>query len=382
MSFLVPVFFLPAVFGDAIGIPKLMILLLGNVVVLLLWAYEVYRSNSLRLSTTVFDMPLLGLAVAYLAGSIFASPNTIGSLLSPTGAGSVLMLVMFYILAVQTKGVIGSKSTTHSLAESEAKLPIARLMAMISKSDNPLMSGLQHSALLIAVWSIVNVSMKLAEMSYSFTVSGVDIQFPLIQLSPMGDLIAQTVFLVIMLTYVLSTLSGRSVYSYVKLAILLLGVAGSGYVLSQTSPFPLLPFRYGWVIAIETFKNAPIFGVGPENFITAFTRYKPTDINASDYWNATFNFSSNMYLHLLTTVGILGLSAYLLLVQRVYKLFKQGGKDHKGLLRIILGIVLIQLVVPFSMPLLFVEVVLLLTYAVKKSTPASKIKLIKVTENE
>jgi len=381
IALFVPVLFLPAVFGDSIGIPKLLVLVIGNVSLLLMWAYEVYRTGSLRWMNTYFDMPLLGLALAYVAGAVFASPNTKGSLLSPAGAGAMLMLVLFYMLVIQTKSLV--RSTHHSVHtdSNTGKLPIAKFIALIRKSDNILMNGLVHGALVVALWNIVNVGMQLASFSFTYNISQVTLQFPLTQLSPIGDVITQLVFLLITLAYLLINLSNRSIFGYIQQTVLLLGVVGSGYVLTQTTPFPLLPLRQGWIIAIETFKNAPFFGVGPENFITAFTRYKSADINVTDYWNITFGLSSNLYLHLLTTVGVLGLGFYLLLVRRIYKSFKTGGLVGKNILRLLLGIALVQLIVPSGISLLFVELVLLSEYAMKTSAPATKIKLVKVTES-
>ncbi|NCN58955.1 hypothetical protein COW99_03630 [Candidatus Roizmanbacteria bacterium CG22_combo_CG10-13_8_21_14_all_38_20] len=385
VSFLLPVFFLPAVFGDSIGIPKLLVLLVGNVGLLLFWAYEVYRTGSLRWMSTSFDMPLLALAVSYIAGAIFASSNTIGSLLSPAAAGAMLMLILFYILVVQTKAIVSKQSDIHMFhglpIEANAdKLPIARFVTMISNSDYALVNGLLHGALVVAVWNLINVGMELANFSYTTNIGQVTLQFPLSQLSPLGDVISQAVFLLIVLAYLLLNLPKRGLFGYICLAILSLGIIGTGYVLSQVSPFPLLPFKFGWIIAIESFKNAPIFGVGPDGFITAFTRYKPASINLTDYWTASFGLSSNMYFHLLTTVGILGLGSYLLLVRRVHVLFRHAEKNNKGILRVILGIFLIQLLIPFGMTLLFAQLVLLLEYGVKSSSPATKIKLVKISD--
>lgn len=379
VSFLFVVLFLPGVFGDSIGIPKLLVLVVGNASLLLLWSYDVYRMGSLRWMSTPFNVPLLALMLAYLAGAVFASSNTVGSLLSPAGAGSVMMLVLFYILVVQTRDIVSDKE--HAVSEeSTDKLPIAKFIAIVRRGEHSLIDGLLHGSLVVAVWNLVNVAMQLVDFSYTVVIGQVILQFPLSQLSPIGDVMSQTVFLLIMLAYVLFNLSSRTITGYIQLGVLLLGLVGSGYVLSQVSPFPLLPYRFGWVIAIETFKNAPFFGVGPENFVSAFTRYKSAGINLTPYWNMSFGLSSNMYFHLLTTVGVLGLGSYLLLIRRVYMLFKSADKVSKGILRIILGVFLIQLIIPFGMPLLFVLLVLLSEYAVRSNSRAAKIEFVKVMD--
>jgi hypothetical protein len=58
----------------------------------------------------------------------------------------------------------------------------------------------------------------------------------------------------------------------------------------------MLPFDVGMVVASQVFKNptAAAVGVGAENFVTAFTAFRPAGL--------TVNFSTNadFFLHMLT----------------------------------------------------------------------------------
>jgi hypothetical protein len=84
----------------------------------------------------------------------------------------------------------------------------------------------------------------------------------------------------------------------------------------------LLPIQAGWAIAIDIFKSgrAAFLGVGPENFISAFTSLRPISMNSdANLWTLRFGVSSNELFDTLTTVGLLG-ALFLSLI--FYKTFK------------------------------------------------------------
>jgi hypothetical protein len=87
-----------------------------------------------------------------------------------------------------------------------------------------------------------------------------------------------------------------------------------------------LPHDAGWRIATSSLGNSvrdAFFGVGPGHFVDAFTLNKPVNLNNSPLWNARFQTSSNFYFYLLTTLGIIGLASFLLLVARVVPLIRR-----------------------------------------------------------
>jgi len=62
-----------------------------------------------------------------------------------------------------------------------------------------------------------------------------------------------------------------------------------------------------WVIAVETFKRSPIFGVGAGNFVTAFNAFRSDSYNLTPMWANGFLHSSNGILNLWTELGIVGI---------------------------------------------------------------------------
>lgn len=104
--------------------------------------------------------------------------------------------------------------------------------------------------------------------------------------------------------------------------LVLVTVGITSYRLVKNPPL-LLPMSASWQIAIEGFKNLKtlLLGVGPANFMLAFTQSKPFSLNQTPLWNVIFTQGRSEYLHLLTTSGFLGLLSFVFLV---FNFFKKG----------------------------------------------------------
>ena len=76
-----------------------------------------------------------------------------------------------------------------------------------------------------------------------------------------------------------------------------------------------LDFKSAWVIAVESLKNSPIFGMGIGNFVQAFNLFKPASFNLTQAWSNTFSLSSLGILHIWTELGLIGL------VWTIYSIF-------------------------------------------------------------
>jgi Tfp pilus assembly protein PilF len=98
-----------------------------------------------------------------------------------------------------------------------------------------------------------------------------------------------------------------------------------------------------WVIAAETFKRMPIWGIGIGNFWEAFNSYRPVSYNLTSAWVSSFKFSSMGVLQLWTELGTVGLA--LVAIMGV-KFIKQ--KKDFDFLRL-LGVVIAALFLPVNL---------------------------------
>lgn len=81
----------------------------------------------------------------------------------------------------------------------------------------------------------------------------------------------------------------------------------------QLGTSPLLPLSANWSIFLETIKQPlhAVFGVGPENFLSAFSSGRPASLNMSMIWDTRFTAGSSFLFHTATTLGIAGVAALL-----------------------------------------------------------------------
>ncbi|MCR4307147.1 MAG: O-antigen ligase family protein [Candidatus Berkelbacteria bacterium] len=72
--------------------------------------------------------------------------------------------------------------------------------------------------------------------------------------------------------------------------------------------------RASWDVASQTIGKRPLFGTGPATFKFAFGQLKPRYLNSEDTWSVRFEKASSDFAETLTTTGIVGTLAYLLVV--------------------------------------------------------------------
>ncbi|MDO8495424.1 MAG: tetratricopeptide repeat protein [bacterium] len=91
---------------------------------------------------------------------------------------------------------------------------------------------------------------------------------------------------------------------------------------------PALSQKASWDIGKEVINIKPIFGLGDENFISAFDSFKPESINQTAFWNTRFTNATSEFFNLLIERGALGLAAFAFFLFYVFKeaFSKKGGE--------------------------------------------------------
>ncbi|MDP3991292.1 MAG: O-antigen ligase family protein, partial [Candidatus Colwellbacteria bacterium] len=87
--------------------------------------------------------------------------------------------------------------------------------------------------------------------------------------------------------------------------------------------------RYlGWIIALESFKDKPVFGWGPENYDAAFNAHYNYQAAKDESW---FDSSHNQLMDVLAEGGMVGFSLYLFWIGAIFyaarKLLTRGTRD-------------------------------------------------------
>ncbi len=72
--------------------------------------------------------------------------------------------------------------------------------------------------------------------------------------------------------------------------------------------------KISWQITKDVIKNHPILGTGPSTFDYNFSQYYPKEFNQNENWQIHFKKSGNHISELISSIGILGILIYLILI--------------------------------------------------------------------
>jgi len=332
LVFFLPLFFLP-VTSDFFSFPKNMLLISGVLLTTLTWLIKMVLTKKVSLKRSFFDLPLILVCAAFvISGLLTPFINKYEEFLFAGGPSTIISLTLLYFLITNNFD--------------KDKLPT-------------LVLSLTGSAVILALSSLV--------IGLGLTASlPIDQIFKEKLFSPAGGYLNLSVFLFIMtiwqmlFTYRLFTSRHDQklllAINFGLLLILTAGLVNAGYVLFNTIKPVFLALPIGWQIAIESLKNFPLFGVGSHNFLSAFNQYRPIFYNTTNQWNMSFDASSNYVFHLWTTVGTVGLAAFLFLLYRILtrvRLLNKNLENDNLLLIVLLVITGLFLILPAGLLLLF-----------------------------
>lgn len=302
-------------------VPKLTVLGFGVGLLLLVRAVRVIREGRLDFAVGSYDFPVLLLALAYLISTITRTPNKMEALLLPGTTTLFLGASLLYFLLNQHQEIKGKL----------AKLLFA--------------SSTVYS--LFTLLAFARVFEKIPQLPAVFRAT---------TFSPEGGYLPSAIFLLALLpvgiTLILSEKEpSRKALWGVSSAIIVLGLAVSIFNILPGRPLsPRFPsYATSWSIAVDALKENPLFGMGPGNYLTAYNRFRPIEVNQTELWPVKFATGSNFYLTALTETGMLGLAGIILMLLSVYRSLKLSIKSRLSETKIsLLILILATLVFPAS----------------------------------
>lgn len=322
-----PIFFLP-VTADAIELPKMILLIIVSLSLCFLLGLKAVITKKITIRKSSFILPLFFLSGIYLIGSLIQSPNLTVSLTTPLSTATVIAGFLLYLSLIST-----TKPREHGI-----------LMGLVILA-----------AVIISFWALA-------------VFTGI---IPFSKLGPAGSFLSTAIFLSIICVYLLGTLinfdklrgQNRLIY-IIALFIITASLATLVFHLLTDNKPIILPYYFGWSVFLETLKNfkSLFLGVGPANFLPAFTLTKPLSFNSSPYWNVLFTTSSSYILNLATETGIPGVILYLSIFTKTILLIKSSFTPLR--LALLLSLV-ISLLLPINITV-FILVIVLLAFSAKE----------------
>jgi tetratricopeptide (TPR) repeat protein len=302
LVFMLPLFFLPLT-ANYYEFNKNFLLFIFMVILYLFWAIKNFFQKEIRFKITVFTLPVVAIALAFILANLLVSPNKIESLITPNSTGTIILLTLFYFLL---SNFHDSSSILYPLIASAAILSLFTVYQFFGFHKTIVPAGGPLPLLMfLAVVFPVTLKNFFTKLKSSFLTSSI-----------LG-LCLILIFTGLFLT-VFQILPGKP------------------------NALVILPYPTAWSIAIESFKQSPLFGVGPENFLSAFNRFRPSAYNNSQFWSVSFNYGSNYPLHLLTTTGLTGLASLVWLLITLIR--------HRKTNKIIITYIMILIAILFVLP--------------------------------
>lgn len=335
--FLFPLFF-TTLTAEYYATNKMALLVLLVPLLLLLWTVKMVREKRIIFTVSKLNLPVLLFAVTVIASTMISSPNKFESLTSTTGTAVILLLIMLFFVI--------------------ANLTVKKEWVIL-----PFIGGNGLLALLF-IAQFTGLLPKIIPLDFIKN----DVWTPSGTILTSAIVFAATLPLAIGEGLKNSRSAFRKMFGWIATVVLGLGLVFALFTAFGKGRSTLLPYDISWAIAIDSLRNikTAFFGVGPANFLNAFTQSRPLNFNATPFWGLRFGVSGSYLLNLLTEIGLFGFVMFLLIILTV---LKKGKKElSNGLFISLLILFLAQVVFPGTIVVMFTTFVLLSLYAQKTQT--------------
>lgn len=323
--FVLPLLFLPLT-NDVFLVKQMALVIIASLA-LVAFAVQTVIRQRIMVSITPATIPALILGGIYLLSAFVQSSNKSGAL-----QGEVTTILALIVIFLATTFTLQSKN--------HLRLTLKTLFASLS---------------FLSLWIIVHSMGLVSAVSgivwleaQGFNPAGGPLPFLLLALPslPVALYLAFKVEkgLTKMLLFAVSAL--MTIASFIAISLLLPG---------QPLAYTGLPLNAGWEIAVAVLSRTrtSLLGTGPESFSSTFTQARPAWLNYTAFWGVRFGFSTNSIMHTLTTLGVLGFGAWVVILGRT-ALAHLKARELKNSLSVSLrllffgSVIVLFLVPPFS----------------------------------
>ncbi|MEX2013097.1 MAG: tetratricopeptide repeat protein [Candidatus Levyibacteriota bacterium] len=341
---------------DAITLPKQILLGVGILTTLTLFAIKSLSERKVILRRTPFDLPIV----------LFILAGLVSSILAVNRADSLTAFVPFFFSAFIYFVIVNTAKERSAITF--------------------LYSSLLTGAFILSILTILSF-LKIYPLPFDFT----HVQ----TFTTLGSNLDQVMFLGLSLALagslswpLIKRLTSKRTSAFEKERIKIfdggfflatLTILGATLITAYVLVNPpaggqnpiILPFETGFRTAFAEISQDSgriaqgfLFGSGTGTYSTDFSRFKPAVFNNSALWNLTFTRSSSWVLETLATMGIAGTLAFLFLIFRMYK-------EKAYFLPVVISAVAV-FILPFSFTLQTLFFVILGLYAASESLKERK----------
>lgn len=349
LAFLTPLFFLP-VTSEFYQFNKQVLVVVVTSILLILWGVKMGIEGKMRITRTPVDVAIILFGIAFILAAIFSVdryvsiagfyPRFHGSLVSAL-AYIVLFFVAVSNLDKQARewamwALIGSGfvlsilSIANFFGYSLLQTDYGKLRTWTPIGNPANLSLFLALVLPLAVGAVATA--KNRTLQIGFVIAAIVIALPIILFKLVGPLLAAAAALAVAGVFLSRTKLDRNtkgllgvfiavvaLFAFVNFVPALRDSLLKPFVAGENTQFNVaadktLPLSSAWKISTQSVGQRPFLGVGPGTFAYSFTAFKGQELNSDEFWNLRFDLAGNEYLTVLSTLGIVGLIAFVLVL--------------------------------------------------------------------
>jgi tetratricopeptide (TPR) repeat protein len=329
---------------------KQIFLVLGSLILFSLWTFKMVLEKKVTIVRTPIDVPLLIFIVVFALATVFSTDLFVSiagfyGLFHPAFL-SVFALILFYFTTVSN---LNTKTRLFALVSLLSSVVIISLINIFNffgwfivpyefakvREWTPLLS-LGTMSFLASLSIPVSIGFALQTKTIWIRIAGLAFAIilfaPLLIVNSFGawfSLFAATAIFLVLAPRIIHTKADRVSLAVTGACALVLLVVALTPTLRDNLIQPLiqsedkslsisterrLSLEAGWQVGSRAAGKKPFLGSGPGTFPFASTAHAPLSLNQTDNWNIRFEQASNEYVNLITSVGILGLAAFVLVL--------------------------------------------------------------------
>lgn len=363
LAFLMPLFFLP-VTTEFFEFNKQVLLIAATLLLLIAWVFKVAESNSISITKSVLDLPLILFLIVVILSTVF-SINKTTSIFGGTGRwfpsllGYVSLTAFYYLVSSGIEELNIVKKIMSAFIFSSLVSSLVSILSYYNiflgnadyfKISNFTLSGSVTTTSLIAGLALIMAVGIIIYQRSSFkkillTIS-IAVNFLFICLTNLPSTwIVLGVGVFAFLTIVKPSTIAREksglfvIFGIILATFLAVNLLDTKEILinKDYTQELKLPIKESWEIASSIIKDYPLLATGPSTFYLNFSRYRPLALNVQDIWDVRFDKPYNEVFNIISDLGILGLCVLVIFGVQMYKLFRAGdyAKEATGVVKVL-----------------------------------------------
>ncbi len=380
--FLFPLFFIP-VTPDSYEYNKMFLLASFILLALFSTGLNILRSKKIVIAGSNFATPLFLLAGIVTISTLFQSPNIVVALTTPLSTTTIISGFFLYLFLVSSIDD-GIKPKLFTILVFDAVLisiyTILMYTGILTRSQFTPAGTLIPTLEFLAAIGVFLLAEIISRLMYSLKNSETAAVYTKIARSEKHDgkknkdLEEKDETSYNGLDYLRGNLTQLNLMGLSLLIIVFTVIFVLTHLFTDQKAISL-PYDFGWMIFLETMKNVRtlFLGIGPSNFMTAFSLGRSILFNQTPNWNIIFTSSSSFLLTLATESGILAGFLYIFISLKAIRFLlhpAKNGKDNTtfsnfSYLVNLIFILTLQMLFPSGMSV-FILTMILLAFVAKK----------------